>query len=130
MTETNCHRLFTIIRRIHQHKPGRRVPRFVWYQPYFWFDAKHMTRLHRLECVSCCLRVDGTVHFNPAKQTQKQLILGGCAAPGDDGICLVADALVGNTSMELLLNITANRVADSMSAAAQKDKTLVRCNNA
>jgi hypothetical protein len=65
---------------------------------------QNMPQLQRLNCYGNHLRAEGVLAFQPAlraNRTLKQLDLGGCLLE-DGGLCFVADALVSNTTMELL----------------------------
>jgi hypothetical protein len=71
-------------------------------------------QLQRLNCTERFLGVDGVRAFQPglqADRTLKQLILSACGLK-DEEIRLIADALVGNTTMELL-DVTHNRLTSN-----------------
>ena len=73
-----------------------------------------MTHLQTLDCCNNGLSVAGVHAFQPAlraNRTLKELRLGGCSLY-DGGLCLLAYALVGNTTMELL-NICVNSIASA-----------------
>jgi Leucine Rich repeat len=73
---------------------------------------QNMSKLQNLDCHCRQLDVEGVLRaFQPAlraNRTLKQLHLGRCEL-ADDGIHLIADALVGNTTMEVL-NIRDNNI--------------------
>jgi hypothetical protein len=65
---------------------------------------QNMPQLQRLDCKRGCLRMEGVCAFQRALQTNrtlKQLYFSHCFL-GDEGARLIANALVGNTTMELL----------------------------
>jgi Ran GTPase-activating protein (RanGAP) involved in mRNA processing and transport len=71
---------------------------------------QNMPQLQRLDCYGNRLRVEGVRAFQTtlqANRTLKQLNLAACWLE-DAGICLLADALVGNTIIEVL-NISQNK---------------------
>jgi Leucine Rich repeat len=68
-------------------------------------------QLHRLDCTCSSLRAAGVRAFQPSLQTNRtmrELVLYGCQL-GNGGIRSIADALVGNTTMDVL-NIGGNTI--------------------
>jgi hypothetical protein len=65
---------------------------------------QNMPQWHQLACYDNPLRAEGVRAFQPALRANralKQLSLCGCSL-WDDGTRLIADALAGNTTMDLI----------------------------